>query len=62
VLTVGSHRFKSKTNTDIVLVPLPTDDPNDLLNWLAWKKNMALRDIFFLHERGFKMGLYMMVF
>ena len=38
----GSHRYKSKQNSDIVLVPQPADDPNDPLNWPAWKKNMAL--------------------
>lgn len=36
-----AHRFKSKKNSDIVLVPQPTDDPNDPLSWPAWKKAVA---------------------
>jgi hypothetical protein len=27
--------------TDIVLVPQPSDDVNDPLNWPAWKKSLA---------------------
>lgn len=37
-----SHRYKSKQNSDIVLVPQPTDDPNDPLNWPYSKKIGAL--------------------
>ena len=36
---VGSHHFvKSATNSERVLVPQPSDDPHDPLNWSAfWK-------------------------
>jgi len=30
-----------KGNSDIVLVPQPTDDPNDPLNWSPTKKGVA---------------------
>jgi hypothetical protein len=39
---IASHSLKSKENSDIVLFPQPTDDPNDPLNWPRWKKNLAL--------------------
>jgi len=39
---LASHRHKSKPNSDIVLVPQPTDDPNDPLNWPYSKKIAAL--------------------
>ncbi|TKA78380.1 hypothetical protein B0A55_04724 [Friedmanniomyces simplex] len=32
----------SKAHQDIVLVPTPSDDPNDPLNWSPRRKNMAL--------------------
>ena len=28
-------------NSHIVLVPQPSDDPNDPLNWPSWKKHMV---------------------
>ena len=31
----------SGKNKHIVLVPQPSDDPNDPLNWPKWKKHMA---------------------
>jgi hypothetical protein len=37
-----SHRYKSKEKSDIVLVPQPTDDPNDPLNWPYYKKIGAM--------------------
>jgi hypothetical protein len=37
-----SHRYKSKGDSDIVLIPQPTDDPNDPLNWPYSKKIAAL--------------------
>src|SRR5215471_11887102 len=37
----ATHRFKDKKNSDIVLVPQPTDDINDPLNWPKWKKLAA---------------------
>ena len=46
--TLASHRFKSKENSDIVLIPQPTDDPNDPLNWPRWKKHVALVSVSFL--------------
>jgi MFS family permease len=35
------HAVKRKENSDVVLIPQPTNDPNDPLNWPAWKKAMA---------------------
>jgi hypothetical protein len=40
-----SHRYKSKGTSDIVLVPQPTDDPNDPLNWPYYKKVAAMMAI-----------------
>jgi hypothetical protein len=40
-----SHRYKSKENTDIVLVPQPTDDPNDPLNWSYTEKVTAMTTV-----------------
>jgi hypothetical protein len=37
-----SHRHKRKGDSDIVLIPQPTDDPNDPLNWPYSKKIAAL--------------------
>jgi hypothetical protein len=37
----ASHCLKNKSNSDIVLVPQPSDDPNDPLNWPYWKKIAA---------------------
>ena len=37
----------AKTNADIVLTPQPSDDPNDPLNWPAWKKGLAFLTIMF---------------
>lgn len=31
----------------IVLVPQPSDDPNDPLNWPQWRKHMVSPQIFF---------------
>jgi hypothetical protein len=42
---VDAHRFKDKQYTDIVLVPQPSDDINDSLNWPQWKKNLAFYSI-----------------
>lgn len=35
------HDVKRKSNSDIVLVPQPSNNPNDPLNWPAWKKTAA---------------------
>jgi hypothetical protein len=40
-----THRLKAKASTDIVLSPQPSDDPNDPLNWPAWKKSLAFLTI-----------------
>lgn len=40
-----THRFKDKANTDIILIPQPTEDLNDPLNWPVWKKNVAFYSI-----------------
>jgi len=37
------HRLKTKG--DIVLVPQPSDDINDPLNWPTWKKALAFMPI-----------------
>ena len=42
---LAAHQFKDKGNTDIVLVPQPSDDVNDPLNWPAWKKALAFSTI-----------------
>jgi hypothetical protein len=34
-----------KEHTDVVLIPQPTDDPNDPLNWPLWKKLAAFGGI-----------------
>jgi hypothetical protein len=38
-------RHKHKRGTDIVLVPQPSDDINDPLNWPAWKRALAFSTI-----------------
>src|ERR1700736_707040 len=40
-LIKATHTLKSKINSDIVLIPQPSDDPNDPLKWPAWKKTVA---------------------
>ena len=53
----ASHHFKSKENSDIVLVPQPTDDPNDPLNWPRWKKICAFTTLsLFAVESGWIVG------
>ena len=46
-LIADTHQFKDKENTDIVLVPQPSDDPNDPLNWPKQKKALAFISIVF---------------
>jgi hypothetical protein len=54
---IASHRFKSKGDTDIVLVPQPKDDPNDPLNWPRWRKIMAFITVgSFASEAGWISG------
>ena len=38
---IASHQHNNKAGTDILLVPQPSDDPNDPLNWPQWKKAAA---------------------
>ena len=53
----GTHRLKNKEGTDIVLVPQPTDDPNDPLNWPRWKKVLAFAAMsLFAIESGWNVG------
>jgi len=40
-LTLAIHQFKDKKNSDIKLIPQPSDDVNDPLNWPKWKKVAA---------------------
>jgi MFS family permease len=40
-LITATHTFKDKKNSDIVLIPQPSDNPNDPLNWSVWKKSFA---------------------
>jgi hypothetical protein len=42
---LAAHQFKDKGNTDIVLIPQPSDDINDPLNWPSWKKTLAFAPI-----------------
>jgi hypothetical protein len=46
-LILATHHFKSKGNTDIILVPQPSDDVNDPLNWPKWKRATAFLSICF---------------
>jgi hypothetical protein len=41
----ATENIKHKQNSDIVLVPQPTDDPNDPLNFPIWKKAIAFVSI-----------------
>jgi hypothetical protein len=41
------HQFKDVENKDIVLVPQPSDDVNDPLNWPKWKKGVAFLTVVF---------------
>lgn len=40
-LSVGRKKGTGKY-ADTVLVPQPSDDPNDPLNWPQWRKDLAL--------------------
>lgn len=41
--SIAAHRFKSVD--DIVLIPQPSDDVNDPLNWPAYKKTLCFSPI-----------------
>jgi hypothetical protein len=51
-LMTASHHLKNKGNSDIVLIPQPTDDPNDPLNWPRWKKWFAFISMLLLCQAG----------
>jgi hypothetical protein len=36
-----AHQLKDLKNTDIALIPQPSDDVNDPLNWPKWKRVIA---------------------
>jgi len=40
--------LKTANGAHTVLIPQPSDDPNDPLNWSSWKKNSILLTISFL--------------
>jgi hypothetical protein len=49
--------LKSKADSDIVLIPQPSDDPNDPLKWPAWKKTVAaIWAMFFSGMGGWVIG------
>lgn len=52
---VGTHHFvKSKASPDRVLVPQPSDDPNDPLNWsAAWKASAITSILIATFSQGF---------
>ncbi|KAE8446563.1 hypothetical protein EG329_011895 [Mollisiaceae sp. DMI_Dod_QoI] len=43
-------------NADIILVPQPSDSPNDPLNWPQWKKNMTFLSICLSVSMGAALG------
>ncbi|OAQ99203.1 hypothetical protein LLEC1_02269 [Akanthomyces lecanii] len=36
--TLGNVRLRSQENDEIILIPTPSSDPNDPLNWSQWRK------------------------
>ena len=40
-MTADTHQLKDVKNTDIALIPQPSDDVNDPLNWPKWRKSVA---------------------
>ncbi|ATY61234.1 MFS transporter [Cordyceps militaris] len=36
--TLGNVRLRSQENDEIILIPAPSSDPNDPLNWAQWRK------------------------
>ncbi|KAH8819297.1 major facilitator superfamily domain-containing protein [Xylogone sp. PMI_703] len=43
----ASQQHQHLAGTSIVLIPQPSNDPNDPLRWPAWKKNMAFAAVCF---------------
>ncbi|OJD32196.1 major facilitator superfamily [Diplodia corticola] len=44
--TANHLKHGTGKNSHIVLVPQPSDDPNDPLNWPLWKKDVAYASVF----------------
>lgn len=42
---VDSRLLKHDTTGQIVLVPQPSDSPNDPFNWPRWKKEMVCKSL-----------------
>lgn len=52
-----AHELQKKETDDIVLIPQPTNDVNDPLNWPKWKKIVAFVTIcFFSFLAGWVLG------
>lgn len=41
-LVDAEHRFDLSETGDVILVPQPTSDPEDPLNWKPWRKRRAM--------------------
>ncbi|OAA67507.1 MFS transporter [Cordyceps fumosorosea ARSEF 2679] len=39
--TLGNVRLRDQENNEIILIPTPSSDPNDPLNWSQWRKKYA---------------------
>lgn len=59
-LEAGDEGFKTAADGHTVLIPQPSTDPNDPLNWPSWKKNVTLAVISivaFMPDFGSSMGI-----
>src|SRR5208282_2509413 len=43
----GRLNLRNKPNSDLILIPQPSNDINDPLNWPTWKKACAVVSVFF---------------
>lgn len=43
--TLGELRLRHEETNDIILIPTPTDDPNDPLNWFVSPMNMSSPEV-----------------
>jgi hypothetical protein len=41
-LQAAGLKKASGNNSDVILVPQPSDDPNDPLNWPLWQRDLIL--------------------
>ncbi len=41
-LVDAAHEFSLTETGDVILVPQPTNDPEDPLNWKPWRKRRAM--------------------